>query len=65
LTVPFNPTTRRARRTKRSSLALLSPAIRLFKVTSFLSATAAAFLGELCDKVLFCPVMDLRVRSPK
>src|SRR6266851_1015929 len=33
LTVPFNPTTRRARSTKRSSIAPLSPAIRLFKVT--------------------------------
>jgi hypothetical protein len=65
LTVPFNPTTRRARSTKCSSIAPLSPAIRLFKVTNFLSATSAAFLGELCDTFLFCLTMDLRLRWPK
>jgi len=63
LTAPFNPTTRRARSTKRSSMAPLSPAIRLFKVTNFLCSTSAAFLGGLCDKLVFYPTLNLSLRA--
>ena len=62
-TVPLSPAARRARRTKRSSVAWLTPGILFCRMTKFYSAPFAAFLRVHCDEM--SPPQTFLVASPK